>query len=106
VLVPAIEEVHDHVELRREGYEGRLGEVVRAYLEIVPMAVGEHRKVFVLSRPDDPATLRLAAPVVNDLRSTGGRITAFTQNQRYISSARLLVAKTTSELLAAGEAGQ
>jgi hypothetical protein len=44
-------------------------------------------------------TLRLAAPIKNDLRSAEGQTIAFTQGQRYVSLERLGKATTTSELV-------
>jgi len=59
---------------------------------------GALHKVFLLSSRTDSRTLTLAAPVLNDLSSGTGRVTAFTQNQRYVSSSRLRAARQTSEL--------
>jgi hypothetical protein len=52
-----------------------------------------------LSGPDDPATLKLAGPIRNDLESDSGRSIAFTQGQRYVSLERLKTAARTSQLV-------
>jgi hypothetical protein len=61
-------------------------------------AKGALYKVLLLSGPTDARTLTLSHPIVNDLISPAGRGIAFTQNQRYVSLARLKSAKQTSEL--------
>lgn len=56
-------------------------------------------QVFLLSGPDDPQTLRIAEPIRNDTRSATGRVTAWTQGQRYVSEAALRACpKTASQL--------
>ena len=60
---------------------------------------GTSYKVMMLTAPDDPKTIHLDGPVVNDLESDSGRPTAFTQNQRYVSLERLKKAKGTSGLV-------
>jgi hypothetical protein len=97
--IPRVESVHANIELRRGAHPGRLGEIVDRLLDIVPQCEGELRQIFVLSKPEDEATVVLAAPIVNDLVSDSGRVIAFTQGQRYASLDRLRVAKATSELL-------
>lgn len=70
--------------------------------ECVEMRKGLHEgktyKVLLLSHPDSPETIRLDGPIVNDLVSTSGRPTAFTQNQRYVELSALKKARKTSEL--------
>ena len=57
-------------------------------------------KIVFLSPPDSADTLVLPDDIVNDSTSGSGRGTAFTQNQRYVSLARLEKGpKTTSELV-------
>ena len=60
---------------------------------------GTAYKVIFLSPPDSPDTLRLEAHIPNNLTTKSGRTTAFTQNQRYVSSERLSQAKATSDLV-------
>jgi hypothetical protein len=88
-------------------YQGRLGQVVNEMLEryehgtlpagwdLVP---GRHLKVFLLSAPDAPETIKLTEPIFNDLTSDSGQRIAFTQNRRYVSLEALRKAKKTSEL--------
>jgi hypothetical protein len=60
---------------------------------------GLHKVVF-LSSPDSPETIRLPQPVVNDYVDKKGAVTAFVQNQRYVSLAKLRSGpKKTSELV-------
>lgn len=99
-VVPRILEIYDSVEFRRGYHKERLGQIVNALIESRQREEGERYKVILLSPPDDPKTQRLAAPIINDLTSDSGRITAFTQNQRYVSLARLKTVQTTSELAA------
>lgn len=102
-LIPRILEVHDRVQFQDRRYEGRLAAVVDAALNGgLRTTPGEH-KVFVLSPPDDPQTVRLKAAIVNDLRSASGRITAFTQSQRYVRLENLTNATRTSELVSPGD---
>src|SRR6266480_2530466 len=57
-------------------------------------------KIVFLSSPDSSDTLVLPDDIVNDSTTGGGRGTAFTQGQRYVSLARLKKGpKTTSELV-------
>ena len=57
-------------------------------------------KIVFLSPSDSPDTLVLPDDIVNDLSTGGGRGTAFTQWQRYVSLVRLEKGpKTTSELV-------
>jgi len=57
-------------------------------------------KIVFLSPHDSADTLVLPGDIVHDLTTGGGRGTAFTQSQRYISLARLEKGpKTTSELV-------
>src|SRR2546421_10886098 len=57
-------------------------------------------KIVFLSPPDSADTLVLPDDIVNNLTTGGGRGTAFTQWQRYVSLVRLEKGpKTTSELV-------
>jgi len=97
--VPRILRVHEEVRLDQEADEGNLRRIIDAYLAIYPKAKGGSRKVFELTPPDDAATILLNAPIGNDLQSSSGRTTAFTQNQRYVRSERLRSARLTSDLI-------
>jgi hypothetical protein len=98
-FVPKIVETFPAVEFRRGEYEGRLGAVVDALVDRALRQEGRQYKVMLLTSTDDPDTIRLQAPIVNDLTSETGRNIAFTQGQRYVSLSRLQAAKTTSQLI-------
>ena len=98
-LVPRIVESHDHVEFVPGKYKGRLGKLVADLLKDKKRKQDTAYKVTLLSAPESPDTLDLGRTIPNDLKSESGTTTAFTQNQRYVSSERLKVAKTTSDLV-------
>ena len=98
-LVPTILESHDHVDFIPSQHKGKLRSLIDTMLEQTTRKEGTAYKVMFLSAPDSPETLTLEAPIPNDLTSKNGRITAFTQNQRYVSSKRLKAAKMTSDLV-------
>lgn len=57
-------------------------------------------KIVFLSSPESPETLILPHDIVNNLTSSDGKRTAFTQGQRYVSLSRLEKGpETTSELI-------
>lgn len=98
-LVPRIVDVHEHVEFAARRYRHRLGELVDRLLADHVRTDGEAYKVMLLSPPESDETIKLDAPVINDLTSESGRPTAFTQGQRYVVLDRLLSAKTTSDVV-------
>jgi hypothetical protein len=98
-LVPKIIESYDHVEFVPEKHKGQLDKLVCTLLKANKRKEGTACKVMLLSAPDSPDTLKLASPIPNDLKSKIGKATAFTQNQRYVSSERLKTAKATSDLV-------
>lgn len=97
--VPLILESHDHVEFVPGKHKGRLGELVSLLLKEGVRKEDTAYKVMFLSPPDSPDTMNLEQPIPNNLTSRAGKPTAFTQNQRYVSSERLRTAKTTSDLV-------
>lgn len=97
-LVPLILETHDDVEMTRNTHEGDLGVLVNRLLDEDRKEEGQRYKVFLLSAPDSTDTLKLPQPIPNDKRSRTGKVTAFTMGQRYVNSAALLEARTTSDL--------
>lgn len=97
-LVPMIVETHDNVVMERDAYEGSLGALVNRLLDEERREEGRTFKVFLLSAPDSPETLTLPKPIPNDKKSKTGKGTAFTMGQRYVASAALLEAKTTTDL--------
>jgi hypothetical protein len=98
-LVPLILESQDHVEFIPGEHAGRLDELVGMLVRSNKRKEGTAYKVVFLSPPDSPDTLKLDHPIPNDLKSKSGKATAFTQNQRYVSSERLKTAKSTSDLV-------
>jgi hypothetical protein len=98
-LVPMILESHDHVEFIPDKHKGRLGELIATLLKDGRRTLDAPYKVVFLSAPDSPDTLNLGRTIPNTLKSESGKATAFTQNQRYVSSERLKIAKTTSDLV-------
>ncbi|MBU0719549.1 MAG: hypothetical protein KJ749_15000 [Planctomycetes bacterium] len=99
-LVPKIVESHDHVDFVRGRHDGKVGALIKTMLREGVRKEETAYKVVLLSPPDSPDTLALDSPIPNDLTSENGRTTAFTQNQRYVSSDRLKKAKATSDLAA------
>ena len=77
-----------------------MGDVVNALLDAGLRVPADEHKVLVLSAPDDPRTVRLHSPIVNDLHVASGRVTAFTQGQRYVRLEHLTKATRTSALVA------
>lgn len=98
-LVPKILESYDDVVMIAGQYSGTLGDLVERILKEQRRDQGGRNKVLLLSAPDSPDTLRLPGPIPNNLKSQSGKPTAFTMGQRYIASERLLVAKTTGDLV-------
>jgi hypothetical protein len=98
-LVPKIVAKYDAVAFRHGAYEGRLGAVVDALLDRSLRQEDSEYKVILLTPPDAAETIRLQAPVVNDLTAETGRPIAFTQGQRYVSLPLLQSARTTSDLI-------
>ena len=73
--------------------------------DLVVRALDERRKpegtlskVFLLSGPDDPETVRLEASIANDATDANGRTTAWVMMQRYASLSALQFARLTSDL--------
>jgi hypothetical protein len=101
-LVPLIQGQQDEVVFERGKNTGRLGELVNQALEKSERAYWPYKwsvhKVFLLSAPDAAETVKLEQPVENDITSSSGQRTAFTQNQRYVSLDALRKAKKTSDL--------
>lgn len=98
-LVPQILDVFDRVDFNPGEQSGRLGELIDILLKESPREEGKAYKVFLLSAPDAVETIKLNGPIPNNLKAESGRTTAFTQSQRYVSSERLLVAQSTSDLV-------
>ncbi|MBN1975618.1 MAG: hypothetical protein JW787_18430 [Sedimentisphaerales bacterium] len=98
-LVPKILEAWECVEMRRGFHSGKLENLVEFLLDHQLREEGKTYKVLLLSSPNDSETIRLDKPIENDLLSSNGTTSAFTQNQRYVESGALKKAHTTSELV-------
>jgi hypothetical protein len=59
---------------------------------------GDAWGVILLSGPNDPDTVRLNGPIMNDVKAASGRTWAWTLGQRYTRLEQLRVATRTSEL--------
>ncbi len=66
-----------------------VGEVIDMLLDDGPREEGKQYQVFLLSAPEDPDTIRLAQPLLNDTTAESGRPWAWTMGQRYVSLAGL-----------------
>jgi hypothetical protein len=99
--VPRILECHDRVRMERGAYKGELGRAIDRLLDLALREPGVEYQVFLLTGPDDPQTICLDEPIVNDLLSASGRRSAFTQGQRYVKLDNLRRAKRTSDLASA-----
>jgi hypothetical protein len=95
--VPAILRIEDQVVFQRGLQSGELGNMVKCMLDEGQRPEGANQKVFFLSAPDDPRTIKLDQPVRNDLDG------AFVQGKRYVSLAALRNANRTSELVEKSE---
>ena len=106
-LVPKIIERHDEVVMAHDPKKQLpidsppsqpVERLVKRLLAEKRREEGEVFKVLLLSAPDSPDTLKLPAPIPNDLKSESGKPTAFTMGHRYTASEKLLAARTTSDL--------
>ncbi|WP_042285195.1 hypothetical protein [Nocardiopsis alba] len=89
--------------LRREsngGRDARIADLIRSSLETGAREERQEYMVFLLSEPEDPETVVLEAPLVNDTVAASGRPWAWTMGQRYVSLAvlRRPGVRTTSDL--------
>lgn len=101
-LLPSILDVQDEVLLERGQHKGALGQVLDMLIDNITQSkkkVGQRYKVFLLSPPDDPRTIKLEGPILNDLKSKTGQPTAFTMGQRYVAVEKFASTKVTSDLV-------
>jgi hypothetical protein len=66
-FVPKITETHPAVEFRRGAHLGRLGTVVDTLIDRSLRPEGRFYKVMLLTPQDHAETIRLNAPIANDL---------------------------------------
>jgi hypothetical protein len=96
---PAVLLSTEEADRRRAAGEDRLADLLERLLLAGKRVEGEFYGVFLLSGPDDPESIRLAASIVNDTTAASGRTWAWTLSQRYTSTERLRSGATvTSEL--------
>jgi hypothetical protein len=106
VHFPTVRAIEDHVPFSDENVERlratgspidrELADLIDSVPHYYRNYEGEPHKVFLLSPPDDPQTLRLAQPLRHD---TAGRGSAWTMGQRYIGEQALLRnPRTTDDL--------
>jgi hypothetical protein len=72
-----------------------VAQAIETLLSIGARTEGSEYGVFILSAPDDAATVKLESPIANDTAAKSGRAWAWTMGQRYTSLARLTRAGVT-----------
>ena len=105
-LVPRIKAHHptvlfspDEAASRRRDGQVVLADLIESLLARNERTEGESYGVLLLSGPDDPETVRLAHPIINDTLSVTGKPFAWTMGQRYTSLSKLISGVSlTSEL--------
>jgi hypothetical protein len=107
--LPLIRYVEDHVTFSLDEAASRktgsqqdqsIGHVIESALSAGTREEEQQYKIFLLSGPDDEATVKLSGPIVNDTVSAAGKPWAWTLGQRYTSLAKLTApgVRATSEL--------
>lgn len=81
--IPLTESEIGHLLASEDEEDRRIGEVMKNHLEDHPSERGEFRQVFLLSNRDSDKTVHIARPIKNDALDQHGRLTAWTQSQRY-----------------------
>ncbi|MCQ4085219.1 hypothetical protein NGB36_32845 [Streptomyces sp. RB6PN25] len=95
---PAVLLTHEEAERYRADGHTELAQLIGALVEEGYRPEGNSNGVILLSAPDDPDTVQLGKPVINDTVTASGRPWAWTLGQRYTSLDRLKAAARTSEL--------
>ncbi|WP_442484206.1 hypothetical protein [Aeoliella sp. SH292] len=98
-LIPRILEAHVDVEFDPTKLKGDLKKLAVQLLEHSTRQKGSHFDVMFLSAPDSDDTVKLARPILNDIRAASGRPWAYTMSQRYVTLQALAKASTTSDLV-------
>lgn len=89
----------DGIQQLRETGEARAAEIVASLLSVGTRDLGASYGIVLLSGQDDPRTVRLESPIVNDTMTASGRRWAWTLGQRYTQLAKLTGGATfTSDL--------
>lgn len=83
---------------RRARGDDAMAVVIERFIDDGLRQEGDAHGVLILTSPDDPETVHLAAPIANDTVTSSGRPWAWTLGQRYTSLDALRRAKVTSEL--------
>ncbi|WP_145968914.1 hypothetical protein [Streptomyces hyaluromycini] len=104
-VVARIRERYDSVLLTTEEAERcraegdtALADLIRVLIEQEYRSEGDSNGVILLSGPEDPDTVTLDGPILNDTLAASGRSWAWTLSQRYTSLKRLKAATRTSDL--------
>lgn len=97
---PAIVFSREKIQSLRDEGEIELAELIEGNLdpESGRRTEGSVHDVVLLTAPDDPETVDLGDPIVNDVTAASGRPWAWTLSQRYSRLDRLRTARRTSEL--------
>jgi hypothetical protein len=97
--IPRVPLSRDEAARRRQAGENPLAALIDEILDSDPQRDGDLVAVIVLSRAEDPETVHLAAPIVDDTVTEAGRPWAWTMGQRYTALSKLTSgAKRTGEL--------
>jgi hypothetical protein len=89
--VEAVTFTRDEAARRRAlgGIEEDVADAIDALVATGTRTMGTDYGLFLLSRTDDPRTVRLDGPVINHTTTTSGRPWAWTMSQRYVQLSRL-----------------
>ncbi len=74
-----------HSRLDGSEFDRLISAVIETRLQASIQDEGKQHQVFLLSGPDEPDTVRLPHPIVNDTVAESGRTWAWTMGQRYVS---------------------
>ncbi|MBN9201471.1 MAG: hypothetical protein J0H70_08970 [Microbacterium chocolatum] len=97
--VPSVIFSRESAATRQEAGDVQLASAIGDFLTRGARDEGASYGVMLLSSPDEPETVTLAAPIVNDTVASTGRAWAWTMGQRYTSLTKLTRGATrTSDL--------
>lgn len=97
---PSVAFTRAEVEQRRNNAEHEVADLIQRSLDDPNdvRAEGDSFGIFLLTTTDDPDTITLDNPILNDVKAASGRPWAWTLGQRYTSIEKLKGASRTSEL--------
>lgn len=97
--VPTVSFSPDGVQQLREAGDDRAADIVESLMSAGTRDLGGSYGIVLLSGQDDPRTVRLKSPIINDTITASGRRWAWTLGQRYTQIAKLTAgAAYTSDL--------